>query len=365
MQVDGSAVVRGHFSIWQFIWGMGLPQVRLNTHRPRGGEPPISGFAPRRRAVLDQHRTKAHPMPIMISVASGKGGVGKSVIAANLSLLLAKKGKQVVLADLDVGGADAHVLFGLFHPAATLTDFLNKHVARLDEVAQPVTIHPALKLIAGTGDTLATANMPYARKKRLIRHFQDLQADVVVIDIGAGTGFHALDFFLMADLHLAVATPDPTSVLDLYRFIKLAAIRRVLSHFLARDPMAEALSERDFNSVQEVLDAAGQTDEAGRVAAEAALSTFRPGLIINRTVRHTHVNILHLRKLLRDYVGGDLTLIGEIPEDQAMERAVRGYLPVAEAFPQSPAARALERITENLLPLLASQPVLQPVPQIA
>ena len=304
-------------------------------------------------------------MPTMISIGSGKGGVGKSVIAANLSLSLAKKGKQVVLADLDVGGADAHVLLGLFHPPLTLTDFLNKRVARLDEVAQSMMLHPGLRLIAGIGDTLATANMPYARKKRLIRHFQNLQADVVVIDIGAGTSFHALDFFLMADVHLTVATPDPTSVLDLYRFIKLAAIRRVLSHFLARAPMADALSERDFNSVQEVLEAAGQTDEAGRFAAESALNTFRPGLIINRTVRHTHVNVLHLRKLLHDYVGGDLTLVGEIPEDQAMERAVRGYLPVTEAFPQSPAARALERVAENVLTLLAAWPVPQPVPQVA
>ena len=148
------------------------------------------------RAVQDnpsRERISGHPMPTMISIASGKGGVGKSVIAANLSLLLAKQGKQVVLADLDVGGADAHVLFGLFHPPVTLTDFLNKRVARLDEVAQPVTIHPSLRLIAGTGDTLATANMPYARKKRLIRHFQDLQADVVVIDTARWRYTYVLD----------------------------------------------------------------------------------------------------------------------------------------------------------------------------
>jgi len=57
-----------------------------------------------------------------------------------------------------------------------------------------------------------------------MKHFQELEADVVVLDIGAGTSYHALDFFLMADIHLAVATPEPTAILDLYRFIKLAAI---------------------------------------------------------------------------------------------------------------------------------------------
>ncbi|MEK7870426.1 MAG: P-loop NTPase, partial [Nitrospirota bacterium] len=65
-------------------------------------------------------------MATIISIASGKGGVGKSVVSANLALLLAKHGQRVVLADLDVGGADSHILFGLLNPPLTLTDFLNR-----------------------------------------------------------------------------------------------------------------------------------------------------------------------------------------------------------------------------------------------
>lgn len=79
-------------------------------------------------------------MAILISVASGKGGVGKSVVAANLALALAKTGRQVLLADLDVGGADAHILLGELNPLFTLTDFLEKRVTRLEEVAIPVTL---------------------------------------------------------------------------------------------------------------------------------------------------------------------------------------------------------------------------------
>jgi flagellar biosynthesis protein FlhG len=218
----------------------------------------------------------------LVSVASGKGGVGKSVVSASLALALAKGGRQVILADLDIGGADAHIMFGELNPSVTLTDFLNKRISRLDEAAIPVTVHPNLRLIAGTGDTLATANMAYARKTRLMKQFRNLEADIVVIDIGAGTNYHALDFFLMADIHLAVATPEPTSVLDLYRFIKLAAIRRVLACFLARSPLSEVLSNRDFTSVEEVIEVAGVTDAEGRDAAASALQSFRPGLIINR-----------------------------------------------------------------------------------
>ena len=293
-------------------------------------------------------------MATIISIASGKGGVGKSVIAANLALLLAKKGKRVTLADLDIGGADIHILFGLMNPALTLTDFLNRRVERLEDIAQALPVHSGLTLIPGTGDTLATANMPYAKKKRLIRHLKNLQSDVVIVDIGAGTSYHALDFFLMADHHVAVATPDPTSVLDLYRFIKLAAIRRVLASFLARGAMADALSDRDFCSLEEVLEVAGQTDEASRVVAEAALRTFHPMLILNRLSGRAHVNVAALKKLLTEYIGGDLTLLGEIPDDPAMERAVRSYLPVVDREPTAPAAVALAAIAAALLTRMAS-----------
>lgn len=295
-------------------------------------------------------------MAKIVSIASGKGGVGKSVVAANLALLLAKRGQRVILADLDLGGADSHILFGLSNPPLTLTDFLSRRAENLADVAHALPVHSNLRLIPGTGDTLATANLAYSKKKRLIRHFQDLDTDVIVADIGAGTSYHALDFFLMADHHLAVATPDPTSVLDLYRFIKLAAIRLVLSSFLARDVMAEALSERDYSSVEEVLDVAGKTDEEGRIIAESALRSFQPALILNRVSGRSRVNVLQLRKLLKEYVGGDLTLLGEIPDDPAMDRAVRGYRPVADSEPAAPSAAALARIADALLPRLASAP---------
>ena len=295
-------------------------------------------------------------MARIVSIASGKGGVGKSVVAANLALLLVKKGHQVVLADLDIGGADSHILFGLLNPPLTLTDFLDRRVESLEQIAQTIPGFAGLRIIPGTGDTLGTANMAYSKKKRLIRHFQEIQADVIIVDIGAGTSYHALDFFLMADHHLAVATPDPTSVLDLYRFIKLAAIRRVLSMFLAQDVMAEGLADRDFSSVEEVLDVAGKTDEAGRGIAEMTLQAFQPALVLNRISGRSRVNVLQLKKLLKEYVGGDLTLLGEIPDDPAMERAVRNYLPVVESDPASPAAVALGKTADALARLLSASP---------
>jgi flagellar biosynthesis protein FlhG len=295
-------------------------------------------------------------MATIISVGSGKGGVGKSVIAANLALLLAKAGRRVVLADLDVGGADAHILFGMLHPRLTLTDFIQRREETLETIAQPTAAHPNLRIIPGTGETLATANLAYAKKQRLIRHFRRLEADVTLVDIGAGANYHALDFFLLADHCLAVATPDPTSVLDLYRFIKLAAIRRVLSGFVARGAVGDALSDRDFGSVQEVISAAGTADPDASDTARRMLAGFQPLLILNRLAGGSRVNVLQLKRLLTEYVGGDLKLLGEIPDDPALGRSVRSFLPVVEGEPMAPSAIALGQIVQALSRLLSETP---------
>jgi flagellar biosynthesis protein FlhG len=187
------------------------------------------------------------------------------------------------------------------------------------------------------------------RKKRLIRHLKKLDADIILVDVGAGTSFHTLDFFLLADYFLAVATPDPTSVLDLYRFIKLAAIRKVLSAFLARDPIAEALLSKDFHSVTEVLEAVGRTSESGVNLAQQALQGFHPALILNRMTEKSRINTLHLQHLLKQYVGAELSVLGNIPEDPHVQQSILKYLPVVELSPKAPASMAFNQIAEKVL----------------
>jgi len=282
-------------------------------------------------------------------VASGKGGVGKSMVVSNLGLLLAKKGLRVTLVDMDIGGANLHILFGMFQPPSTLTDFLTNVLTNLHEIAHPIPSLSSLKLIPGTGETLITANLQHAKKRRLIRHVQKLDADIILVDVGAGTSYHALDFFLLADYYLAVATPDPTSVLDLYRFIKLAAIRKVLTAFLARDPVADALLDKDFHSVTAVLEAVGRTSESGMEIAQEALKMFQPALILNRMTPKSRINTLHLQHLLKQYVGTDLSILGNIPEDMQVQQSILKYLPVVELAPNSPATIALNQIADNVL----------------
>lgn len=304
-------------------------------------------------------------MTALMSVASGKGGVGKSVIASNLGLLLARAGKRVVLADLDVGGANLHILLGIFHPERSLTGFLSRRLERLEDALLEVEMCEGLRLLAGTGGSLNTANPAFQTKQRLLRHLRQLDCDVLLMDIGAGSHYHALDFFLAADHHLVVSTPEPTATVDVYKFIKLAAIRKVLSVFVTRSRIGAELARRDFTSVQEILDLTGQADVEARALAEQTLAAFRPLLILNRTGQAgSRLNTAQLRKVLRDYVGSDLEVLGEVPADPQVADSVRSYLPVADSAPNCPAARALRDIAGRLLERLGAQAA-EPPPALA
>jgi flagellar biosynthesis protein FlhG len=292
-------------------------------------------------------------MTVTISIGSGKGGTGKTMIMANLALLLARKGKKVCLIDLDIGGADAHILFGLFTPRYTLTDFLTRKISSLQEAIHTFYAHDGLQFIPGTGNTLQTANMTFQEKQRLLRELEKLDADVVLIDVGAGTNYHALDFFMYADLQVCVALPDPTSILDLYTFLQLATIRKVLSSFLGNSDIALMLKNRQFHSLQEVFDLAEKTRPGSRGKAQASLKYFHPLLIINRSNDNGRVNVEKLAALVTKYLGISIPELGRLPDDSSVGEALKTCLPVTALYADAPATLALQDIADKLEKLVS------------
>ncbi|MEY4577911.1 MAG: hypothetical protein RL701_2614 [Pseudomonadota bacterium] len=294
-------------------------------------------------------------MAKIISFASGKGGVGKSTTVSNLGLLLARGGANVICIDLDVGGADLHVLFGELSPAVTLSDFLARKVEHLDAVARPVEWCPRLRLIAGTGETLRNTNPTSQTKQRLERHVRKLGADLILLDVGAGTNYHALDFFLWADVQVVVCTPDPTAVLDLYKFVKLAATRRVLAQIRPHDPNAEALLGEDIRSLEQLMAAATAHGPDSERRARTALATFAPVLLLNNAPRGSS-SVGRISTVIRRFLGVEPAVLGQIPADPAVVTSVRKFLPVVEAEPNSPAALAYVAVEKELRARLAQVP---------
>jgi flagellar biosynthesis protein FlhG len=296
-------------------------------------------------------------MPTMVSIASGKGGVGKSMVASNLGLLLARQGKRVVLVDMDIGGANLHILFGLLQPEKSLSDFVSRKVDSLNDIALEVEWGSGLRLIPGTGETLATANLPYAKKQRLIRHLQLLDADIVLLDCPPGTSYQALDFFLQGQAQIVVANPDPTSVIELYRFLKLAAIRKLLTQVLPRDQdgTRRSLMEEEFVSVEEVIAAIGEDRDSTKEAAEQALREFNPLFILNRTNPKSQVSIAYLQQVVSKFIGSELVMLGEIPVDESIEQSMRIFQPVVDLATKSSASMSLDQIMHRLLLFIAHQ----------
>ena len=279
-------------------------------------------------------------MTITISVGSGKGGTGKSMIIANLALLLARQGRRVCLVDLDLGGPDIHILYGMMRPAATLTDFLTRKVEDISEVIQTVE-YCGVQLIPCTGHTLHTANLSFQEKQRLFRSLETIDTDVLLIDVGAGTNYHALDFFMFSDIQLCVTTPDPTSIMDFYTFLQLATIRKALSSFLSLSDVGTALKENSFDSLGEVFTMAEAIRPGAKEQAQQALRNFNPLLIVNKVGTGTRLNLMKLRKMTDNYLGIYLPDLGEIPYDREVDASLKAFLPVAEYAPNTPAATAL------------------------
>lgn len=279
-------------------------------------------------------------MTITISVGSGKGGTGKSMVIANLAMVLAREGRRVCIVDLDLGGPDIHILYGLFEPEHTLTDFLTRKVEDLNQIIHTFPFC-GVQIIPGTGNTLHTANMTYQEKQRLLRGLTKIDTDVLLIDVGAGTSYHTLDFFMYSDIQICVTSPEPTSIMDFYTFLQLATIRKALGSFLSQGDVGTALRENSFDSLSQLFELAESIRPGARETAQQALQTFNPLLIVNKVGSGAKINLLKLRTLTTKYLGIYLPDLGEIPYDGKIDESLRAFLPVVEFAPHSASAKAL------------------------
>lgn len=287
-------------------------------------------------------------MPTMISIASGKGGVGKSISISNIGLALARRNIRTIIIDLDIGGADMHILFGLLSPKNSLTQFINKEVNSLEELMHPIAYQPNLSIIPGTGETLKTSNLAFQTKQKIFRHMQKLPCDVILIDVGAGTSYNVLDFFLVGQVNILISTPDLTSIMDLYRFVKVACIRKVLSSFLSYEEISKLLSDQDFVKVSEIIHFASTVSLDAKFKAERAINQIHFLLLLNRTNPNQRIYISQLKYLFKQYLNIQVPVIGEIPEDPMISKSIQQQRPIV-TDDQSKTAFYYRKATNELL----------------
>ena len=287
----------------------------------------------------------------IIAVGGGKGGVGKSLVAANVAIFLAQLGKRVVLLDADLGGANLHTFLGIDRPHITLGDFFGKRIDRVEDCVVETSIKN-LGLLSAEGDPVWAVNPRPSARNRLLNQVRDLDVDYLICDLPPGSGFTALDFFLVADAGVLVVVPEPTSIENTFRFIKSAFLRR-----LRRVPGYERIptdrsAEGGIPSPLDLYQAARAIDPelATRVADE--IHGYRPRLIVNQTRARSDLDLgPHLRAAGRRRLGLAVDYLGHLESDDAVWLAVRKRRPLVVEHPEAKITRNLERIVRRLLAL--------------
>ena len=158
------------------------------------------------------------PVAKVITVTSGKGGVGKSSLSVNLAIQLSRMGKRVVIFDADFGLANIEIMLGL-HPRYNLADMMYRGKT-LNDI---ITYGPEnVGFISGGSGIQELANLSREQVVTLIQKLNELDefADVVIVDTGAGISDTVLEFVAASEEVLLVATPEPTSITDAYALLK-------------------------------------------------------------------------------------------------------------------------------------------------
>ncbi|WP_314848222.1 P-loop NTPase, partial [Treponema lecithinolyticum] len=165
----------------------------------------------------------------IIPIASGKGGVGKSLLAANLAVTLGKAGKDVILADLDLGASNLHLALGQQAPKTGLGTFLSG-ASQFEDIIMP-SGYKNVRFIAGDSEIPGLTALPLSQKNMLIKKFQRMQTDYLIIDLGAGTHLTILDMFLLSPQGILVTAPTVTATLNGYLFLKNVLFRLMYNSF--------------------------------------------------------------------------------------------------------------------------------------
>ena len=248
------------------------------------------------------------PMSRVITVTSGKGGVGKSNLAVNIAIAMGRAGKRVIILDADFGLANIEVMLGI-RPKYNLADLMFKG----KQITDIITEGPEnVSFISGGSGIQELANLTKEQVINFSSKLEELdrRADVIIVDTGAGISGNVMEFVMSSAEVILVATPEPTSMTDAYALLKT----------LDRQP-------------------------------EFTREHCRIKLVANRVSNEKMGKELYekLSLVAEKFLNLSLEYIGSVPTDMNINKAVMKQKPITIAFPMSPASRAIEEISKKVL----------------
>lgn len=292
----------------------------------------------------------------IIPIASGKGGVGKSVVSVNLAASLALRGNNVILCDLDLGASNLHTILGLKNSSPGFGHFIQKKEFHLSPLLQETNI-TGLKFLAGDCLFPGTANMDFFIKKKMIKELSEIETDYLILDLGAGAAFNTLDFFLLTYNAFIVSTLEITSILNAYSFIKSALFRYFFRIFPPRSEERNIIIEgtkkrmegEEITFTDILNEIASKYPESGKKAFQE-LSIFRPQIILNMGKSRSDLDMAkRLRTLVQSKLNLTIDFTGFLPSDDSVSMSVAKRVPAIISFPNSNFIRSIESIAEKIM----------------
>ena len=294
----------------------------------------------------------------IIPVASGKGGVGKSLVAANLAIAFAQAGQRVVLADLDLGASNLHLVLGHQSPKNGIGTFLNDTRSDFNNVIAETDIR-GLRFIPGDTEIPGTANLKAQQLKALVRRFLGLKTDtdILILDLGAGTHQSILDFFLLSGQGVVVSAPMVTAVLNAYVFLKNTVFRLMSTTFGKGSPAGAYLEKarKDGSGHQrlyipQILPEIKKLDPTSYDKFMTRVSHFHPRLIMNLIDDPKDADVaMKIRRSCEEYLALKIEHLGVIYRDTIQDTALSSRLPIVLYKPQSVLSQAIYRIADKIL----------------
>lgn len=287
--------------------------------------------------------------PELWAIGGGKGGTGKSLLAASLGIHFAERGRRVVLVDGDLGTPNLHTFVGVDAPVVSLSDVIARRVASLEDAAVETGID-RLRLVSSARNALDADSLRHFQKTRLLRLLPGLDADVVVIDLGAGTSLNVLDLFAMADRSVLVILPEPTSVENCYRFLRAAYLRRLqnLCRVLGHQPLVDLILRHRAaapSAATAILEEIARIDSAVAADLEAHLATFAPGLVVNQARDHEDAALGDaMQAAAARFARLPMRFLGTVPYDPVLVRCLKTRRPFLREYPRSRTAEALRAV---------------------
>jgi flagellar biosynthesis protein FlhG len=249
-----------------------------------------------------QPESKDH-QPVAIAITSGKGGVGKTNVVANLAVALASMGKRVTILDADFGLANIDVLLGLA-PRYNLRDYIFGDLELEDVIVEGPQ---GVRIIPASSGTEKMAELTEEQQTKLIRGISTLGAstDYLLIDTAAGISSNVINFLLASGLVIVVTTPEPTAIVDAYLVVKILARREPRKHI--------SILVNSVSGIDEARSVFQQVDSAAR-----------------------------------RFLDKPLELLGFIERDANVLEAVRQQGAVTTLYPQSSASKCIQGLARKL-----------------